>query len=69
MRPMHRPQRLGQQVIDHPTQQLSELEPEQLPGVVVHEHDLARAGDDQRGVRGGVQQRPREIVAIRLEQR
>ena len=65
---MHRPQHVGQQVIDHPTQQVLETVTEDLTCVVADEHNLAGAGDDQRGIRGGIRQRPRDMVAKRLEQ-
>jgi hypothetical protein len=35
--------------------------------VVVDEHDLARAGDDQRRIRGGVQERPGESRPVRVQ--
>ena len=64
---MHGTQRFGQQVLDHPAQQLVERKPEEASGMVVDEHDLARSRDDHDCVGRRIEQRPPEIVAIRLE--
>ena len=66
---MHRRERLREEVLDDPAEELIEVEAEEGGGVIVDENDLTGRGHDQRCVRGGVEQRPGEIVAVGLEQR
>ena len=69
MRTVDGPEVLRQQVLDRPPEQVLGRDAEDLPGVLVGEDDLSGTRDDQGGVRRRVQQRPREVVAVLLEQR
>jgi hypothetical protein len=57
-------QSLRKQHLDRATEQVARIEAEQLAGVIVDEHDLAAACHDQRRVRRGIEQRPREIISV-----
>ena len=53
---MYRIERLREEVLDDPAEEVIEPETEQGGGVVVDEHDLTGGGNDQRRIRGGIEQ-------------
>jgi hypothetical protein len=60
-------QRLGEQILDRASEKVVHIEREQLEGVVVGVGDLPVVGHDDDRIGSSVEQRPREIISVRLE--